>query len=220
MESKELMTNDLPQLSLHDSGNKAMQLMNEFRVFHLPILSREDYIALVSEDDILDWDTPEDSFSHADFLTFRPAVNEQAHAYESLKIMRDFSLSILPVVNNQGKYLGAIKLENIVHFLADNNEISESGAIIVLEIGQNNYSLSEIARICESNNVTILGTSIKTIENTPLLHITIKTNQTEIQHTVATFERYNYKIVKVYNADDNNEDLNDNLKNLLNYINL
>ncbi len=220
MESKELLTNDLPRLSLNDSGDKAIQLMNEYRVFHLPILSRNDYIALISEDDILDWDTPEDTFSHADFLKFRPAVNEHSHVYESLKIMRDFSLSVLPVVNNQGEYLGAIQLESIIHFLADTNEITEPGAILVLEIEQKNYALSEIARICESNNVTILGTSIKTIADTSLLHLTIKTNKTEIQYTVATFERYSYKVVGIYNAENSLDDLNDNLKHLFNYINL
>jgi acetoin utilization protein AcuB len=54
-----------------------MSLMNEFRIFHLPLVDRDNYIALVSEDDLLDWDTPEEALSHAEFLNFRPMASGQ-----------------------------------------------------------------------------------------------------------------------------------------------
>lgn len=220
MEAKELMTHDLPVLSLNDTGERAKYLMEEYRVFHLPIISRDNYIALVSEDDILDWDTPQEPLSLADFLTFRPAINGNSHIYGAMKLIKKLNLSVLPVIDNQGHYLGVINSNNLINSIASSNVIEEPGSIIILEIGQGNYSLSEIARICESNNVTILGSSVSTIPDGDTLQVTIKTNKTDIKATIATFERYNYTVAGVYESEEYTEDLADNYGLLMRYIDL
>ena len=48
-----LISYDLPILSLSDTCERAIRLMQEFRVFHLPLVQRDNYIALISEDDFL-----------------------------------------------------------------------------------------------------------------------------------------------------------------------
>ena len=68
METKSLISYDLPVLALNDSGQRALQLMSEHRVFHLPLVQRDNYLALISEDDLLDWDTPEEPLSLAEFV--------------------------------------------------------------------------------------------------------------------------------------------------------
>jgi acetoin utilization protein AcuB len=57
---------------------------------------------------------------------------------------------------------------------------------------QRNYSVSEIARICESNDVSILNLSVNTIDANGLQAVTIKVNAQDIQALQATFERYGY----------------------------
>jgi CBS domain-containing protein len=89
MNIKSLISPEFPVLSLDDTGDKALRLMSEFRVFHLPLIQRDNYIALISEDDLLDWDTPEEPLSLAEFLTFRPAIFEQKHPYDAMKLARE-----------------------------------------------------------------------------------------------------------------------------------
>ena len=43
MDSKSLISSEFPVLSLEDSGEKALRLMNEYRVFHLPLIQRDNY---------------------------------------------------------------------------------------------------------------------------------------------------------------------------------
>jgi len=218
MNCKSLISNHLPALSLDDNGEKALSLMNEYRVFHLPLVQKNNYIALISEDDLLDWDTPEEPLSFAEFVNFRPAVFEFMHPYEAMKVGHQYNLSTLPVVDKSNHYLGCITMEGLFSYFTDNNAILEPGAILVIELEQRNYSLSEIARICESNDLAILSSFVKTIENTDQLQITIKVNKTDIQSLVATFERFNYQIVETYAAENHQENLQQNYDLLMHYI--
>jgi acetoin utilization protein AcuB len=220
MDSKSLISSEFPVLSLEDSGEKALRLMSEYRVFHLPLIQRDNYIALVSEDDILDWDTPEEPLSLAEFLTFRPAVFEGSHPYEAVKIAKEFNLSVLPVVNKNNHFSGVITIDGLFNYLTDNNAIKNVGSIIVLELEQRNYSLSEISRICESNEISILSISIKNRDEHGLIWVTIKVNTNDIQALVATFERFSYNIIEMYSTDFTKEDVQQNYDMLMHYINI
>jgi hypothetical protein len=215
-----LISYDLPVLSLNDSGERALSLMQEYRVFHLPLVQRDNYIALISEDDLLDWDTPEEPLSLAEFVNFRPVIFENQHPFDAAKTAREFNLTVLPIVNIQNHYLGIVPIEKLFEFITDNNSIKEPGAILILEQEQRHYSLSEIARICESNNINILSSSVKTLENTGLIWITLKLNSNEVQAVTATFERFNYHVVEVFSSDNTEHDLKDHVDAFMRYLDI
>jgi acetoin utilization protein AcuB len=54
MLTKDLINNNIPRLQLQDSVGKALQLINDFRISHLPVVSEETFLGLISEDDLLD----------------------------------------------------------------------------------------------------------------------------------------------------------------------
>lgn len=215
-----LISHDFPVLSLQDSGDKALQLMHEYRVFHLPVVDRSNYIALISEDDILDWDHPEETLSTADFLVFRPAVQAQAFPFEAIKIVNAYNLSVMPVVNTENHFEGIVTTESLFKFITENIAIAEPGAIIILEMEPRNYSLSEIARICESNDVSIIHLSIRSQSSYDTQQVMIKTNRTDIQALLATFERYSYQVTETFSADNYHEDLQRNYDALMHMINM
>ena len=45
----ELINNNIPRLQLQDSVGKALQLINDFRVTHLPVVADSKYLGMVSE---------------------------------------------------------------------------------------------------------------------------------------------------------------------------
>jgi acetoin utilization protein AcuB len=85
----------------------------------------------------------------------------------------------------------------------------------------NDYSLSEIAQIIESNDTKILSLYVKTIKTTDKINVTIKVNHTDISAVIQTFERYNYKIKDTF-SDNNKMDstLKDRLDSFFNYLNV
>ncbi|GBL34517.1 hypothetical protein EMGBS15_01120 [Filimonas sp.] len=220
MDSKSLISSEFPVLSLDDSGEKALRLMSEYRVFHIPLIQRDNYLALISEDDILDWDTPEEPLSLAEFLTFRPAVFEGAHPYEAVRIAKEFNLSVLPVVDKQNHFSGVITIDGLFTYLTDNNAIKSEGSILVFEMEQRNYSASEIARICETNSINLLSLTVKTKDEQGLIWVTIKVNSNDIQALVSTFERFSYTMVEMFSTDFTKEDVQQNYDMLMHYINL
>lgn len=215
-----LISFDLPVLNLQDSGERAMGLMKEYRVFHLPLVQRDNYIALISEDDLLDWDTPEEPLSLAEFLNFRPIVFENMHPYDAAKTAKELNLTVLPIVNSHNHYMGVVTTEKLFEFITDNQSIKENGAILVIELEHKNYSLSEISRICESNNVSILSSSVRQIENSNMLQVTLKLNQNDTAAVVATFERFNYHVAEVFSVEKTSQDVEENLNSLMHYLNL
>jgi predicted transcriptional regulator len=220
MSVQSLITHDLPNLSLTDSGQKALRLMNEYRVFHLPLVQQDNYLALISEDDILDWDTPEEPLSLAEFINFRPAVFSNMHPFEAMKVVKENNLSVVPVLNAQNHYEGVVTSEGLFSYFADTNGIKELGGIIVLEMEPRNYSLSEISRICESNDVSILSLFIKSKDESGLQLVTLKTNRKDIQSLISTFERYNYTIAEIYSVENSVNNLQQNYDALMHFINI
>lgn len=220
MKISSLISYDLPVLNFQDSGERALGLMKEYRVLHLPLVQRDNYLALISEDDLLDWDTPEESLSHAEFINFRPLVFETMHPYDVAKTAKELNLSVLPIVNIQNHYLGMVTTERLFEYITDQQAIKENGAILVLELEQKNYSLSEISRICESNHINILSSALRPIENSSMLQVTLKLNQNDTESVVATFERFNYHVAEVFSIEKSSQDVEENLNSLLHYLNI
>ena len=54
MLAQELVNNALPRIELSDTVSKALQLMNDFKITHLPVVSEDKYLGLISEDDLID----------------------------------------------------------------------------------------------------------------------------------------------------------------------
>ncbi len=56
---QELISTVVPVLLPQDTGAKALRLMNEFHLTHLPLVVDNKYVYLVEEDQVLDWEDPD-----------------------------------------------------------------------------------------------------------------------------------------------------------------
>ncbi|NDC41043.1 MAG: CBS domain-containing protein [Chitinophagia bacterium] len=219
MSVSRLISPFVPVLRPNDTGDRALQLMEENHLSQLPLVSDDNYLALVTEKEINDWDEPEMELSTAGFLQFRPAVLAETHPYDALKIMRQHQLAVLPIVDMDHKFLGAVTQETMLSFMIDSSSLDNPGGIIVLEIEPRNYSLYQIARICENEDVMVLHTQMRTMP-TGIMEVTLKTNRTSLQPLVSSFERHEYKVAEVYGDPEDREDLMDKYRLLMNYLNM
>ncbi|PSL48995.1 CBS domain protein [Chitinophaga niastensis] len=217
MIARELISS-VPILHPSDAGSKALRLMNEYHLTQLPMVVENKYLALVEEDDIMDLEDPDVPLESMEYSSTRPAIMEYAHLFEALKLFYDFKLSALPVVTRENEYLGIITKDNLLAALARYNGVKEPGGIIAFEVDPRDYSLSEIARIAESNDVTLLSVNSITNPATGRLEIVLKTNRQELQGLVATLERFNYVIKYVFSEEPEEELVKKNYDLLMNYI--
>lgn len=216
---EQLISPVVPTLVPTDTGNTALHLMEENNLTQLAVVKDEQYVGLVQENDVLDWSNPDTSLDKAE-LRYKPAVFASGHPYDALRIANSQNLSIVPVVDNENRYLGAITRNDLLKYITENSGLDAPGGIIVLEIAPNNYSLYEIARICESEEVMIISSQVHTNADTGKLEITLKTNRTNLGGIVASLERHKYVVKEVYGEQEGKDDVMERYNLLMNYINM
>ena len=219
MKAIELISEDIPPLTHTDTGEKALRWMDEFKVSHLPVLKNGNFVGVISESDILDkmdvQDTLDKLFDHLP----RPYVNENSHIYEVLAKISEHKLSVLPILDDNEKYLGCTSIHNLITKIANTGSIKESGGLIVLEVNAVDYSMAQIAQIVESNNAKILSSYIMSPSDSNKLEVTLKINQIELDRIIRTFERYDYTIKASFQKSSGDEDVQFRYDALMNYLN-
>lgn len=220
MSVSKIIEYDIPVLRPEDTGDKALQILEENNIFQVPVVANDQYIALIKQDDLLDWETPDKPVSASPFLHFSPAVYNNNHPYEALKVAHNFNLMVVPVIDRENKYVGALTRETLLSFIAEHSGLDNPGGIIVLEIKPLDYSLYEIVRVAESEEVTILSSSLYTNRSTGMLELTLKTNRTALDTLATTYERFGFTVKEVYGEHSNKEDLIDRYNLLMAYINM
>ena len=81
--------------------------------------------------------------------------------------------------------------------------LKDPGGLIVLELNQNDYSLTHIAQIVEGNDAKILSAYVSSPDQSTKLEVTLKINRTDLTSIVQTLNRYNYNIKASYMEDQN-----------------
>ena len=135
MLAQELITENIHPLKLSDTGNKALKWMDEFKVAHLPLVEQGKYLGLISDADILDLNNPDITLrEQKDLEPDQIYVNDTQHVYDVIKLVHENHLTIIPVLNSEGDYLGAISLNNLLENIASISSISENGSVLILEV--------------------------------------------------------------------------------------
>ena len=213
----DLITDTIPPLKISDSGSKALIWMDEFKVRQLPIVKNLEYIGLISEADVLDLNQPDEPLEKHKLSLTRPFVTKYQHIFDVIKVVSSLDLSLLPVLD-EDKYLGIIPLHHLFRCFSKMSAIEENGGLIVLELNVNDYSLSEIGQIVESNDSKVLSSYVTSHADSTKLELTIKINKTNIADIIQTFHRYGYTIKASYQDTDYSDDLKDRLDYLMNYL--
>ncbi len=194
MLAKDLISDVVPALKTSDSGQKALYWMDIFRISHLPIVNNEEFLGLISDKDIYDLNMAEEPIGNHSLSLFSPYVTYDQHIYEVIELASELNLTIIPVLDEKNKYQGVITLIDLLHYFADFSALRQPGGIIVLDLNENDYSLSEIAQIVESNDAKILSVYVTSHPNSMKMEITLKINRKELTSIIQTFNRYNYTI--------------------------
>jgi len=104
--------------------------------------------------------------------------------------------------------------------IAGLSSLDQPGGILVLELIERDYSLSQIAQIVESNNAKILSMYINSLSDSTMLEVTLKLNTSELTSIIRTFERYNYDIKTwVTNNDSMDRFYSERFDLLMRYLN-
>ena len=219
MIASELISYDIPPLKLSDSGAKALDWMEEFKVNDIPIVDQGKYIGLVQESDVLDRNNQEEAISTYNLDYRKPLAHQKQHLFEIIALIVENDVDILPVVDQDEKYLGVITTKNVLNFFSKAISIVNQGSIVTLELNVNDYSMAEIAKLVESDDAKILASFITSHVDSKKLEVTLKINKTEITRILHTFERFNYVVTASYNETEYHKDLQNKYDEFMRFLN-
>jgi CBS domain-containing protein len=194
MVAKDLISDIIPSLKTSDTGQTALNWMEIFRVSHLPIVNNQDFLGLISDSDIYDMNQPEEPIGNHELTLIKPYVTDNQHLFEVIGMAARMKLSVVPVLDAHKHYIGLITTHDLIRHIAGISSMDQPGGIIVLEMIERDYSLSQIAQIIESNNARILSMYITSPAESARIEVTVKVNTTDLLSIIRTFERYNYDV--------------------------
>ena len=218
MTLQEFIINDIKPLNINDKVSDLKMMFNELTYSHVPIENEGVYLGCISENDaycfegektIVDCNYALEGFFVRDTTTWLDILEEFAQN----------SCNIMPVLNEQNKYLGYYELNDIIGLFNETPFFAEPGGILIIEKGVTDYSFSEISQIVESNDAKILGAFISKMDS-DLVQITLKIGNSGLNDVIQTFRRYSYDIVSGHEEDSYIESLKERSEYLKKYLDI
>jgi len=220
MTAIELVADVIPPVNTSDTIQKVVDRMVEFRIRHLPIVNEDQFLGLISEDDLIEETDYQTNVGALSLSLVNPYVLEDQHVYDVIRAFHQQQLTVLPVLDAKKNYLGLISINSINEYFAQLAAVDQPGGIIVLEIDNKNNSLAHMAQIVESDNAQILSSYVRTFPDSTRMEVTLKVNKQDISAILSTFLRYEYVIKATYNHSDDINNSKERYDSLMNYLNL
>ncbi|HZL11939.1 MAG TPA: CBS domain-containing protein [Prolixibacteraceae bacterium] len=221
MIAQNLLSEVVPALRLTDSGQKALNLMEIFRISHLPVVEGKALVGLISDKIIYDLNIIDKPVGDYSEHLLSPHIHTNQHIYEVFSVISALKLSAVPVLDLHHQYVGVITVFDLAHKFADLFAVNEQGGVIVLELNSMDYSLSQIAQIVEGNDAKILSFYVTQEKESNIMSVTMKINVIDLSAIIQTFVRYDYNIKAVYMDDSVIQNLyDDRFDQLMKYMNV
>lgn len=202
MLAKELISEVVSELKTSDTGQTALNWMEVFRISHLPIVNNLEFLGLISDTDIYDLNDPEQPIGNHKLSLIKPFVRLDHHIFDVISLAARLKLSVVPVLDDHNHYKGVIMVSDLIEELSKMTSLNEPGGLIVLDILQNDYSLSQIAQIIESNDAKILNLYISSHPDSTRMEVAIKLNTNNLMPVIRTFERFEYEVTAWHGEED------------------
>ncbi|HLG03066.1 MAG TPA: CBS domain-containing protein [Bacteroidia bacterium] len=220
MTAIELINEDIPPLKIEDTALKALAWMHEFHVSNLAVVKGKEFIGMISEDELYDLDEPDAPIGSHRLTLIKPVLHSGQHVYDALRLMAELSLDVIAVTDENGKFLGSVTLPRLAEKLSRLAAVRSPGGILVLEVNNVDYSLSQISQIVEGNDAKILSCYVGSVPDSNKVEVTLKVNKDDLSRILQTFARYNYVVKATYHQSSYEEDMQQRYEEFMNYINM
>lgn len=218
MTAKSLIALDIPSLSVEQTGRDAFHLLSDYHVKHLPVVEDGVLVGILSEEDIFNHKLYEPIRSY-DFSPMRRfSVRENEHVFEVMRVMGENRLTVIPVVDDEGHYVGLVSQNDLLRFFANTASFTESGAVLVLEMHRRDYSLSTITRIVEEEDIKVLNSFVTSAPDPENVEVTLKLNRNEIGRVIASLERHEYNVKEIFGEVEHADGMRERYESLMNYL--
>ena len=219
MQAYKLISSSIGSILPSEDGNRALQMMDQYRINHLAVVKNDFYLGAISDKEIMNWNSTEEYIEEHLPNLASPHVLHNQHLFDIIKVLEQNNLSVIPVLDEDNQYKGVITNRKLLYTIAKSATIQSVGGVIVLQMNNNDYSLTEIASIVESNDTKILSSYVISRKDSTQMELTIKLNKTDITDIIKDFERHEYVVSASYKEQDSDTDFLERYESLMKFLN-
>ncbi|WP_317196465.1 CBS domain-containing protein [Robertkochia flava] len=185
---------------------------------HIPVVDNDKLLGLISEEDVEGFDKDKKVNDYL-YLLDHFFVRKRTVWLDVLEAFAAGNSNIMPVLDQDGNYLGYYELLDMIGLFRETPFLSEQGGVVIVEKGMSDYSFSEISQIVESNNGRLLGAFISDMHD-DITQVTVKVSSSGLDDIIQTFRRYSYNVISGNEDDSYVEELKRRSEYLNRYLNI
>jgi len=217
-EITDYINNDIKAIAIDESIETVQNFFAELSFSHFPVLEDGTYLGSIALDDVETFDADKNVSDYRYTLEGFYARTNMIWL-DVLEVFARNHTSVVPVLDDNNKYIGYYDITDIVKFFHETPFLKELGGIIIVEKNSNDYSMSQITQIVESNNGKLLGLFISNVEG-DTIQVTVKITLGAMNEIIQTFRRYNYEIISEHQEDNYLNALKERSDYLDRYLNI
>lgn len=198
------------------SVGEALVEMAEAHVAHLPVVSPDGLLDTIASETALQANPAPETPIGALVAGAPVSVRPDTHVFDAAHLLRQHGLSVLPVAEADGTYVGLVLRGDLFAQLAHMLATEEPGAIVVLDVDRRDFSLGQVAQLVEQNGVRILSVSTEDDPGAGRVRVTLKLNVTDTARVRHLMAHYDYRVVAVF--DEAEDDLASRAAEFLRYL--
>lgn len=215
----QLIQDNIPPLKITDTGERALSWMDVFQVDQLPLLHGKNYLGLITRNSV-NHQVLKEKISTYELDLPRPYVFSTQHIYDAFTFSANHEYAVIPVLDEQNNYAGLITSLDLIAGFVQMKSLNTQGSIIVIEIKLQDFQLSHIIQVVESNESKVLNADVHIDTEKEMAEVTMKINRIDLSRLQSAFFRYNYHVKAIYHQVENTDDLQNRFDSLMNYLNI
>lgn len=220
--NKSILDTDITPVRASDTTEEAIAKMDALGVSKLPIMENttRKLIGQLSLSDLKEVENKETPVSDFD-LDEVVKLFEGQHIFEAVRLMLQYELRMLPVVDEEWTFLGFINKQQVLEILSRMLNLAEFGSVITVQLDHVDFSISEIVHLIEVEGAKILGLTVETPDNEGQhFEVSIKLNLNDISRVASALRRYGYTVLTESGNEAFGRDLETRADELIKYIDM
>jgi predicted transcriptional regulator len=217
---QKIINKDFTPLAHDDTASKALAKMDAWHTTCLPVIESTTgkLIGQIRLEQLVD--LADESIQIATLPIDAPAaVFPYQHIFEVARQMLMHEVRIIPVVDNDYTYLGIAEKKEVLEALSALLNVSVSGSVISVDILSNDYSLSELVHLIESENARILGVAVEAPKGSAdTFQVSFKLNIKDTSAISKSLRRHGYAVQSENQSELLQFDISDKADELIRYL--
>lgn len=174
-----------------DTVQFALLMMEDYNVVNFPVVANNTVVGYVRNQDLVDLnpDLPLTEVAYAKIYL----ININHSILKALRLFSDSGYDLLAIEDDM-HFKGILSMRSLVRSLGDSLSTQHDGAVIAINCYMQDYSLSLISRMVETEGGMILSVWTQFDADSNKLDILLKLNYSSIDHLVNLLQQKGYKI--------------------------